>query len=186
MEPIVIAMIVGIAVSLILGVKSYYLTQELQTKQFKHAEKLQQREHRHARLNEIVGWASEIAKNTVKLDGKSFTVEDAVSFSGFEARSQYMRDIASMFGEELVTTVDDVTKNIRSGMQLVFVLIKHKEVQQKLLVHNPWLQETSESDDIEQQGEVTLGVIRVYLYKSATELMSKVAKVIEREILSKD
>jgi len=63
MEPIVIVGIIGIVVSLVLGVKAWLESKALQERQFKKDEEARQREYERVELNEIIGWAIDVGKH---------------------------------------------------------------------------------------------------------------------------
>jgi len=133
MEPTGWITLVAVIVALGLGLSSLFQTQ-----------RLQKRERRERLLNEIIEWAIELNKcawesgRTISagLSSKEFKLYAAfyelIRFKAADAKSEYIRSIASTFREDLHSNVEQVKKQLDNFIDLKFENIKSRNDEEKL------------------------------------------------------
>jgi hypothetical protein len=156
----------GIGISLGLSIKALRQTRQLQS-----------REHRLKLLDEVRDWAGGIAAVS-PLEPKIGTKEELVQYLAFNTKSEYVREIAKTFGDELVSAADYVIFNIRIGGRIVFDLLQLRDIEVELLKTDPWLG----SNEYISKAVSTLPDVRYAIRKSAIELMKVTARTKSRNV----
>ena len=162
-----------------------------------HTQSLQKRERKERLLNEIIQWANDVTKGTSEVNTPiaprlgDETIEQVtqrsklLKYVTINAKSEYIKRIASVFEEGLVSDVEKVTQNLNLVIYFLMQLLDYKQIELKLLERMPWLKSEEMPPVTEEtlsKGKETLLNMEWALHTSAINLMNKTAKIKTRDI----
>ena len=163
----IIGLSTGIVFSLIFSCKALSQTKALKDK-----------EYRQKLLNEIIDWASDIAAITNEFTFELNNREELTEYLTFNTKSEYVKEIARGFGDNIISSVDKVVLYIREGSKLIFNTLQLKDIDEQLRELNPWLEPDKYIDKVNS----TLPKVRYSIRQSAIELMQVAALIKTKNI----